>query len=156
MIRLNKLTDYAIVLLSQMADPSRAVYAAVDLSEKTMLPLPTTSKILKQLTKSGLLSAQRGASGGYRLAREASAISVAAIVEALDGPIAITDCTDKNPRSETCRIEHICPMRSNWNRVNRAIRAALEELSLADMVTGNVALAFDDEQPAVPARYANA
>ena len=134
MIRLSRLTDYAIVLLSQMIGDGKRVYAASELAERTGLPLPTTSKILKQLTKAGVVLAQRGATGGYRLARSATDISVAAIIESMDGPIAITDCSDMTNTEECCRIENICPMRANWNRVNQTIRTALDGVSLADML----------------------
>jgi FeS assembly SUF system regulator len=101
------------------------------LAEKTALSVPTTSKILKQLTKSGIISAQRGATGGYHLNRDASSISIAAVIEAMDGPIAITDCAEGGDHS--CKVERTCPMSGNWDKINRAVRRALEEVSLADM-----------------------
>ena len=131
MIRLSRLTDYAIVLLSQMVGEG-GVAAASDLAARTNLPLPTTAKILKQLTRAGVVSAQRGAAGGYRLAHPAEGISVAAIIEAMDGPIAITNCADAGDHA--CQIETVCPMRTNWNRVNQTIRAALQGVSLVDML----------------------
>jgi FeS assembly SUF system regulator len=131
MIRLGRLTDYAVTLLTQMVSEDGRVWAAPDLADKTGLPVPTVSKILKQLTKSEIVTAQRGASGGYRLARPSPAISVADIVEAMDGPIALTDCSDGSDHS--CRVESVCPMSGGWNKINQAVRRALEDVSLADM-----------------------
>jgi FeS assembly SUF system regulator len=131
MIKLGRLTDYAVTLLTQMVSGKDGVWAASDLAERTSLPLPTVSKILKQLAKSGLVRAHRGAAGGYRLAQPAAAISVAAIVEAMDGPIALTACTEGGEHN--CSVEPICPMRGNWDKINRTIRQALATVSLADM-----------------------
>lgn len=133
MIKLSRLTDYAIVLLTQMALQGKGVHSASILADKTFLPLPTVSKVLKQLTKAGVLSAQRGAAGGYVLARDPSEISVAALIEAMDGPIAITDCAAVGDDAECCSLEATCPVRANWTKVNTAIRAAVESVSLADM-----------------------
>lgn len=135
MIKLSRLTDYAVTLLTQMVSKDQAVWAASDLAEKTHLSLPTTSKILKQLTKSGILGAQRGASGGYRLNKAPASISIATIVEAMDGPIALTNCAEGGDHS--CRVENTCPMNGNWNKINRAVRRALDEVSLADMAIPN-------------------
>ncbi len=138
MVRLSKLTDYAIVLLTQMARRNSScggkiaiIATTALLSEATTLPRPTVSKVLKRLAKAGLLVAQRGATGGYALARPAEAISVADVVTALDGPIALTDCTQESPPS--CLMENHCPIHGHWNRVNSAIRDALQSVSLADM-----------------------
>jgi FeS assembly SUF system regulator len=133
MIKLSRLTDYAIVLLTQMALEGKGVHAASTLAERTFLPLPTVSKVLKQLTKAGIISAQRGASGGYSLAREPSAVSMASLIEALDGPIAITDCAGAPENEPRCSVQSTCPAHGNWDRVNIAIRAALEAVTLADM-----------------------
>lgn len=133
MIRLSRLTDYAVTLLTQMVSEGKDVWAATDLAEKSGVPLPTVSKILKQLSKTSIVQARRGASGGYALARPAEDISIAAIIEAMDGPIALTDCAEGG--DQDCRIQKICPMSGNWNKVNTAVRAALETVSLADMMT---------------------
>jgi FeS assembly SUF system regulator len=132
MIKLGRLTDYAVTLLTQMVSEDKGVWAASDLAEKSGLPLPTVSKILKQLAKSDIVAAQRGASGGYRLAKPAAEISVAAIIEAMDGPIALTECSDGGEHS--CGVESICPMNGHWNKISRAVRTALEAVSIADMV----------------------
>jgi FeS assembly SUF system regulator len=133
MIRLSRLTDYAVVLLSRMGrEGGDRLWAATDLTNKSGLALPTVSKIMKLLAKSGLITAHRGASGGYRLARRPSEISIADIVEAMDGPIAITDCSEGSAHT-VCNIENICPMSGGWNKVNRAVRKALEDVTLAEM-----------------------
>jgi len=137
MIRLSRLTDYAVTLLTQMVSDEKGaalaekIWSASDLAEKTGLPAPTVSKILKKLAKSEIITAQRGAAGGYSLALGAGNISIASIIEAMDGPIAITDCSESSDHS--CKVEKTCPMSGNWNRVNQAIRATLEGLSLHDM-----------------------
>ena len=132
MIKLGRLTDYAVTLLTQMVSEDKGVWAASDLAEKTGLPSPTVAKVLKQLAKSDIIAAQRGASGGYRLALPAASISVATIVEAMDGPIALTECSDGGDHS--CGVEKICPMNGHGNKLRRAVRQALETVSLADMV----------------------
>ena len=133
MIKLGRLTDYAVTLLTQMVGGEVRIWAASDLAEKTGLPLPTVAKVLKQLAKSAIVQTKRGATGGYRLAKPASAITIAAIVEAMDGPIALTECTDNGDHG--CGVESICPMSGHWNKLNRAIKRALEDVSLADMLT---------------------
>ncbi|HLG86919.1 MAG TPA: SUF system Fe-S cluster assembly regulator [Alphaproteobacteria bacterium] len=131
MIRLSKLTDYAVVMLSHMAAREKEVYTTCRLADRTAVPEPTAAKILKSLAKSGILVSLRGSNGGYELARPAAAISVAEIIVALDGPIALAACVDGS--DDHCGVESLCSMRGNWNRVNRAIRSALEEITLADM-----------------------
>jgi FeS assembly SUF system regulator len=136
MIRMTKQADYGIVLLTHMAqEPERQVNAAV-LSAETKLPAPTVSKILKLLARAGLLTSHRGVKGGYELARRAEIISVADIITALDGPIAITECVEEAPGE--CVQEPSCAVRGNWQRINHAIRGALEQITLAEM-TRNVA-----------------
>ena len=131
MIRLSKLTDYAVVMLSYMAAREGEVYTASRLAERTAVPEPTAAKILKLLARSHILVSQRGSNGGYELARPAAEISVAEIIVALDGPIALAACVDGS--ADHCGVESMCSMRGNWNRVNRAIRSALEDITLAEM-----------------------
>jgi FeS assembly SUF system regulator len=131
LIRLSKLTDYAVVMLSYMAVRETEVYTTGRLAERSAVPEPTAAKILKQLVRGGILKSQRGSAGGYELARPASQVTVAEIIVALDGPIALTACVEGS--SDHCGVESLCSMRGNWNQVNRAIRSALEEISLADM-----------------------
>lgn len=130
MIRITKQTDYGIVLLTHMASHADRQHNAPDLAAEAHLPLPMVSKILKLLTREGVLESHRGVKGGYSLARSPQAISMAEIVAALEGPIAITECIDEEG---DCAHERLCPVRSNWHRINQALRAALEEITLAEM-----------------------
>jgi FeS assembly SUF system regulator len=131
MIRISKLADYGIVLLAQFArDPANPVMTARDLAERTRMPMPTVSKILKALLRGSLLVSQRGAKGGYQLSRPADQISVAEILLAIEGPVALTDCVRSGGE---CAVERFCQVRSNWQRINGAVRGALEGLKLTDM-----------------------
>lgn len=131
MIRLNKLTDYAVVVLVQLSQDRSKVITASQLAHGSAVPGPTVAKLLKGLARAGIIASQRGAAGGYTLARDPTAISVADIIRALEGPIALTACVDGE--SGGCDVETLCPMRGNWDKVNQAIRRALEQVSLADM-----------------------
>lgn len=133
MFRLSNLTDYAVVVMSQMARHRDGVQTVAQIAERTGVPMPTVAKLMKVLTPAGLIVSQRGATGGYTLERAPAAISIAEIITALDGPIAITHCVDGADSS--CNVERICPMRGNWEKVNRAVRQALEQVTLADMMT---------------------
>lgn len=131
MIRLGKLTDYGVVVLTAMAGAPAVIHTAASLSDRTAVPAPTVQKILKLLARGRVLTSVRGAAGGYTLARAADRITVADIISAIEGPIALTDCVDG--AEGTCGVERLCPMRGNWDKVNRAVRKALEEVSLTDM-----------------------
>ncbi|MBM3486840.1 MAG: SUF system Fe-S cluster assembly regulator [Alphaproteobacteria bacterium] len=133
MIRLSRMADYGVVLMTQLARQPRDLTTAAELAAATSLPTPTVSKLLKLLAQDGLLTSQRGIRGGYALARPATAISVAEIVHALDGPIALTECTSE--QHTNCEIEALCPTRTNWRRINDAIRAALGGVTLAEMAS---------------------
>lgn len=133
MIRIGRMTDYGIVLLSSFARQGEgAGLTARDLSGEAQLPLPTVSKLLKTLCKADLLTSQRGVNGGYRLSRHPSQISVAEVIEVLEGPIAITDCAGDTP--DVCTLEGMCPVKGNWRRISDTVRTALEGLSLNDMI----------------------
>lgn len=131
MLRVTKLADYGIVILTYLARQGQASCNARDIAREVRLPLPVVSKILKLLTRHGLLGSRRGIKGGYGLAREPEAISVAQIIRALEGPIAVTECTDRI-RGD-CGLETGCPVRTNWHRINQAIDQALQTISLAEM-----------------------
>jgi FeS assembly SUF system regulator len=130
MIRLSRLADYGMVLMSHFAQDPGAVHNAVDLAADTLLPMPTVSKLLGRFAHSGLLISHRGAKGGYELAREPARITVADVIAAVDGPIALTQCID-GPGS--CDVESLCPTRAGWHRINRALKEALEGVSLAEI-----------------------
>jgi FeS assembly SUF system regulator len=132
MVRLSRMTDYAVVILCQMArEPGTAVFTAPYLAEATGLPQPTASKLLKILAQKGILRAQRGAYGGYGLARPPESISARDIVLALEGPVTLTACVEGGEGS--CNFELSCPIRGHWDPVNEAIHRALAEVSLAEM-----------------------
>jgi len=133
MIRIAKLTDYAIVVLSYFAsEPQQPVHNARDLAERANVPLPTVSKILKALVRGELLESQRGVNGGYRLARDPGGISVADIIAAIEGPIAMTECSVQP--AGLCDLEALCPVGAHWQKINRVVGEALRGLTLADMV----------------------
>jgi FeS assembly SUF system regulator len=130
MLRIGKLTDYATVILATLAaDRSRQLNAGT-LAERTHIASPTVSKLLKQLHRAGLVNSTRGTHGGYQLAREPEQISAAAILDALEGPLALTQCS---AGSGHCDIEHTCSTGRAWQKLNLAIRRSLSEISLAQL-----------------------
>ncbi len=133
MIRISRLTDYGIVLLAHRAGHPQRVHTAAVAAAEARLPLPTVSKLLRALTKAGLLASQRGVKGGYGLAHPPAQITVARIVTALEGPIAITACTTGGPSD--CAHERRCPVRGHWSLINLAVREALESITLADLAS---------------------
>jgi len=130
-LRITKQTDYGIVLLSRMAAEPERWYNAPELAAEVQLPLPTVSKILKLLGRDGLLQSHRGVKGGYSLSRPPERITVAEIIGSLEGPIAMTECIDEGP--DECVQEGHCAMQANWQVINRAIRIALEGITLREM-----------------------
>jgi FeS assembly SUF system regulator len=130
MFKLGKLTDYGTVVMTALAARPAALRNAHELATETHVAAPTVSKLLKQLAKSGLVESIRGAHGGYRLARSPDLITVAEVVSALEGPIALTQCS---VHDGGCSIESHCGVRGNWRLINSAIRQALESVTLAQM-----------------------
>jgi FeS assembly SUF system regulator len=145
MFRLNRLTDYAVVVMAQMAQRADEVRTAPQISRDTGVPLPTVAKLLNALAREGLMISHRGAAGGYSLGRPATEITVAEIVQALEGPIALTACVDGT--TGNCDVETLCPMRGNWDKVNKAIRSALSQVTLLDMTPPSVSFALPAESP---------
>lgn len=131
MIRINRETDYGVMILSLVAMEPERRYNAKLLAEQLGLSQPMVSKILKHLTRAGLLASFRGAKGGYGLTRAPEQITVADIVAALEGPIALTDCVEG--ATSSCQYHGSCVISSNWNRINRVVQKALEAISLKDM-----------------------
>ncbi len=134
MIKIGRLTDYGIVLMSYMASNRDRAHNAAEVAEAAHLPAPTVSKLLRELARDGLLESQRGAKGGYVLARAPEDISVAEIITVLEGPIALTACSVTSTDPD-CEHESLCPVRGHWTRINRAISEALDGVSLAEMAT---------------------
>jgi FeS assembly SUF system regulator len=130
MIRISKMTDYATVILAELARTPGVQLSAANLAERTQIAAPTVSKALKTLHRAGLLRSTRGLHGGYSLARPAESISAAAILDALEGPVAVTDCS---AGSGQCEIERTCGVGRAWQRVNLALRRSLHDVSLAQL-----------------------
>ncbi len=149
MIRMSKLTDYAILILAHLARSSGTL-TAHELSARSRVPLPTVSKLAKELSKAGLVVSHRGRNGGYGLARPAEEISVAEIVEALEGPIALTECA--KPGKIDCGIEDTCLARASWDPVSRAIEGALRGLALSSIAPLRVAVPGDGAPEEKPVR----
>ncbi|MDD5580793.1 MAG: SUF system Fe-S cluster assembly regulator [Methylobacter sp.] len=131
MLRLSKLTDYGTVILSFIARDNTHVHAAIEIAGATGIALPTVSKVLKLLVNAKVLISTRGAKGGYALARKPEKITVAAVISALEGPIAITECSISH---QGCEQASGCEIRGNWGLINQTIYNALESVTLADMI----------------------
>ena len=131
MLRVTKLTDYATVVLTVLASDAATVLSASELAERAGLEMPTVAKLLKPLAQAGLVEGFRGANGGYRLARDAGDISLVEIVEAMEGPLGMTECSVHEGQ---CGIEDSCGVRANWRRINDVVADALRSVSLAQML----------------------
>lgn len=129
MLRLSKLADYGTQVMTYMAR-DQAVHSASEVAAELGIAAPTVSKILKMLVRKNLVASVMGAKGGYLLARHPSEISVAEIIDAMDGPISITECSG----TTTCERESTCTTRSNWQGINHIIQDALEKVNLAEMI----------------------
>lgn len=130
MLRLSKMTDYATVVMTRLAQVPDRLHSAQSLADSTHVELPTVSKVLKSLARAGLVTSQRGAQGGYRLARPAEEISVAEIISALEGPLGMTECSI---HSGMCVQEPVCSVRRNWRKISHAVVDSLRQVTLADM-----------------------
>ncbi|MFK7955672.1 MAG: SUF system Fe-S cluster assembly regulator [Lysobacterales bacterium] len=130
MLRISKLTDYAIVVTAAMATDVQRIFSAADLAAATHLEIPTVAKVLKVLARSDLVSSFRGANGGYQLGREAAEITVADLISAMEGPIGMTQCS---VHEGLCSTEAVCALRGHWQHISRAVHAALSEMTLQDM-----------------------
>ncbi len=130
MLRIAKLSDYATGLMTQLARAPDRQVSAQQLALELGLPPPTVATLLKRLGRAGLVCSRRGAGGGYGLARLADEISVAEVIAAIEGPVALTDCALGDGH---CGLEAECATRANWRLISQAVRVALESVSLADM-----------------------
>jgi FeS assembly SUF system regulator len=133
MIKMSKNADYGMVLLMQFLKGGETgeYLSARYLSEETGLSLPMVSKVLKVLTREGLLLSHRGVSGGYSLSRRASEITVGQVLSAMEGPIAMTSCLEDDG---DCQQVAVCPARTNWERINIAVKSVLDSITLEDML----------------------
>lgn len=130
-MRLSNLADYAVVMLAAAARKPDGRLNATCLSEETGVPLPTAQKLVGRLAAAGLIASSRGTGGGFRLARCASEISLADIVEAVEGPIAMTACVEQGKHD--CGVEQTCRVKPHWDAVNNAMRGALAGVSLESL-----------------------
>jgi FeS assembly SUF system regulator len=130
MLRISRLTDYATVVLATLAGEPERVQTATALAERTRIAAPTVSKLLKQLQRANLVTSTRGLHGGYQLARPSAQITAADILDALEGPFALTDCSAGEGH---CGIESNCRVGRVWQRLNTAIRRSLQDVSLAQL-----------------------
>jgi FeS assembly SUF system regulator len=133
MVKLSKLTDYGLVVMTCIARGQGApLRTARDLARESKLPLSTVSKLLKELLQSGLLASHRGIKGGYILAKEPSEISVLEMIAAIEGPMALTECS--SDITGLCNLEPCCPIKSNQQVINQAVRGVLEKITLSDLL----------------------
>lgn len=132
MIKLSKLSDYAIVVLSLLARDRAKLMTASVLSASSGIPEPTVAKVLKLLSREGVIVSTRGVNGGYMLERDPAEISVTELISALEGPIAITACVEGS--DDECGIQEICPMSGKWAKVNATIKNALDGLPVSDLL----------------------
>lgn len=130
MLKLSRLTDYAAVVMAQIARHPEASHAAADLAVAVQLPHPTVSKTLKMLVRAGLVESRRGAQGGYSLARPASKITASDIIAAIEGPVAMTECSQAGG---DCDLAATCGVSDNWQRVSLAVRTLLDSVTLAHL-----------------------
>ena len=130
MFRISKMTDYGTLILAHLEDGDDALTAASEIAARTGLGTATVSKLLKALARAGLVTATRGARGGYALSRPAADISAADIIDAIEGPVAITDCAVEGER---CDLEAVCGVGSAWQQINASIRRALRGITLDDL-----------------------
>lgn len=147
MLRVTKLTDYATVILVTLAEAPERVHSSAELAERARLEPPTVAKVLKPLAHAGLVESFRGAAGGYRLARPAGQIPLIAVVEAIEGPLGMTECSGEH---SSCEHEPHCGVQTHWRRINDVIAEALGGITLADM------LPRPPPRKAIPLTLANA
>lgn len=131
MLRISRLTDYGTVVLAHLASDSASLMSAAEVAAASGIGLPTVSKILKSLARADLVVSTRGAQGGYRLSREPQFISAADVIDALEGPVSITECSGTDSH---CDFEAVCNVGGAWQRINVAIRRALADISLNDLL----------------------
>ncbi len=146
MLRVTKLTDYATVVMTALAENPGRIHSATELAERARLELPTVSKVLKPLAHAGLVESFRGAAGGYRLARAPDGISLYDVVEAIEGKLGMTECSGEH---SSCEHESHCGVQTHWRRINDVIADALRSISLAQMLPAST-------HKSIPLHLANA
>jgi FeS assembly SUF system regulator len=136
MLRISKLADYAIVVMQQLALQPELLQSATGLAEHTRVGVPTVSKLLKLLQEAGLVASVRGTSGGYKLARIAGQVTIAEVIAAIEGPVALTECSGEH---SVCTQQKTCGTKGNWQLINAVVMNALNGITLADMA-GSLAM----------------
>lgn len=136
MLRMSKLADYAALMLATMAERPDAHYTASELAAETGISPPTVSKLLKTLGHAALVTSRRGAHGGYSLARAPAAISAVDVIEAIEGPLAVTECT---LAPGICDLETTCQLSSQWQHLSVAVRRAMAKITLEDLIGDPIA-----------------
>ena len=150
MLRISKLTDYGTMVLACLASRPDQRHTATAVAERTRLGLPTVSKLLKSFHRAGLVTSTRGARGGYQLAREPGQISAADIIDAVEGPVALTECSSHEGH---CGIEATCQVGHSWQKVSRSIHRALADVPLTTLVRHDAAVRVPDLRPGLPADW---
>ncbi|MDE0723109.1 MAG: SUF system Fe-S cluster assembly regulator [Alphaproteobacteria bacterium] len=146
MMKLSKMSDYAVVMMTLMGADPLANHTATTVAEKSGLTVPTVRKLMKMLSKAGLLNSTRGVNGGYTFAKNPNMINVSEIIEAVDGPIAMTTCLDRT--QTTCVMDSHCPTKDRWHVINDAVRTALQAVTLGQFIEPTnplVRVEFDEE-----------
>lgn len=132
MMRINKITDYGIVIMTKIASmDAKGSHTAKEMSEISNIPLPTVTRLLKTLASDGMLTSQRGSQGGYSLSKSPTEISIASIIECFEGPIALIECATNECE---CSYEADCTTQKPWQKINESVKSALEEMKLSDMI----------------------
>lgn len=134
MLRMSKMTDYGIVLMTELARAEGGTRTTRELAARTRVPLPSASKVLKGLLQAGLVVSHRGANGGYGLARSPESLSLAELVASLEGPVSLTECGVHPTGGAPCELEAVCQVRGHWRLINQAIQESLARLTLADLI----------------------
>jgi FeS assembly SUF system regulator len=146
MLRVTRLTDYATLLLTVLAAAPDAVFSATALAERTRLELTTVSKVLKLLAQADVVTSFRGVNGGYQLARAAAAINLFDVVQAIEGPLSLTECSNEHGR---CEYQSSCGVSPHWRQINDIVSEALRQVSLAQLLTPAPLLADASPSPAI-------
>jgi FeS assembly SUF system regulator len=147
MIILSKLADYGVIVATHLAAAAPDQVNAMHLAAETRLPQTTVAKVLKLLAKAGIVTAVRGAAGGYRLARAPQLVSVAEVIAAIDGSFGMTQCTST---LGPCERLHFCPTRPHWHRINAAVGEALSRVTLDEMTSGSLLPIHHPAPAAIP------
>ena len=131
MLRITKMTDYAVLILANLALYDNKMLTAKEIASETHISLPTTQKILKKLSRKNLVISKQGVSGGYSLDPETKKLSVANLLEKLDGDLSITQCSSND---DQCEVEDFCNIGNAWQMINQRVQWALNDITLGDLI----------------------